>query len=70
MRKQTIEGSSIPKFFVNLNSEVCDQLLDKLYLILGMNFLKLGLRKKDREVTRKLQLYKEWSKKFTNNRIK
>ena len=53
----------------NLVSLLYAQKGDIFYLIFGINFLKLGLRKKDREINSSLRLYKAWGKKIVNEKI-
>ena len=36
--------------------------MDPLTFILGLWFVKMGIREKDKDVNRKLKIYHEWSK--------
>lgn len=38
------------------------------YALFGIKFLNLGLRQKDRDVNRRLKIYKNWGKKMVSER--
>lgn len=42
---------------------------DPFYFIFGPRFLDLGLRKKDRDLNRRIKLYKSWGHKIVSERM-
>ena len=58
IRKQKIQGQSVGIFFSDLTRDAFNQIIDPTYLIFGINFLKLGLLKSHRSVTRRGAAYK------------
>ena len=47
-----------------------DQTLEPLTFIVGMWFVKMGIRKRDRSINRLLNIYNEWSKSYITQKIK
>ena len=45
------------------------QITDLSHILFGVKYLELGLRAKDREVNRRVQLFRAWGKKFLMERV-
>lgn len=54
----SIDGEDPSSFFLKLVNEINDQSYELYAYIFGTNFFKLGFRKKDREINRKVKLFK------------
>ena len=42
---------------------------DPLYMLLGLKFVKLGLRKKDKDINRRLMMYRAWGNDFVQKKV-
>ena len=69
MENEKIEGVSIPIFVQNLMGDISSETTDLPYIIFGVKFFNLGIRKKDRDINRRLKLYKSWGKQLVNERV-
>ena len=66
---EKIEGDSIFVFLRKLLDGLVQQTVSTRYGIFGVKYLELGLNQTDREVNRKLSIYKAWAKKLIKERI-
>ena len=66
---QKIEESDIPIFLSKLMGDMAQQVADIKYTFFGVKYLELGLKQKDREVNRRLKLFKSWGSKFLAQRV-
>lgn len=56
--------------FVNqLITDVTKNAFELLPMLFGVKFVSLGLRAKDRDVNRRIIIFREWGVKFIKNRI-
>jgi hypothetical protein len=56
--------------FVNqLITDVTKNAFELLPMVFGVKFVSLGLRAKDRDVNRRIIIFREWGVKFIKNRI-
>ena len=62
LRQEQIEGVSPFVFLRQLANDVNVQNFDLLCMIFGTKFLELGLRQKDRDISRRLRVYEEWGR--------
>ena len=49
-------------------SDLLDQTYSLPYALFGVKFLNMGFRKKDRDINRRLKIYKNWGKKIVSDR--
>ena len=66
---EKIEGVHVSAFVQKLIGDLTLQNVDPAYIILGLNFVKLGLRKKDKDINRRLKLYKAWGNDFVQKKV-
>lgn len=55
-----LEGKPLCLFMNQLIADVTQQGFDPISFLLGMKFLNLGLRAKDRDINRRLKVFKDW----------
>ena len=60
LKSEKIEGKTIPCFIKELIGHMAIQLFGPLGVLGGYQLVELGLRQKDREVNRRIALYKKW----------
>jgi hypothetical protein len=48
----------------DLTEDIIVQGYDKLAYMFGVEFLNFGIRAKDRDINRRLKLYREWGMKY------
>ena len=66
---EKIEGVNVPDFVQKLMGDLALQNADPVYIILGLKFIKLGLREKDKDINRRLKLYKAWGNDFVQKKV-
>ena len=59
----------IPVFVTQLMADLTLQLSDFGHILFGIKYLQLGLKTKDREVNRRIQLFQAWGNKFLTERV-
>ena len=69
LKEEKIEGVSIQKFFSDIMGDINLQRGDPLYFAFGKRFLDLGIRKKDRDLNRRIKMYKSWGHKIVSERM-
>ena len=62
IKHEQIEGKKIPNFAKEIIGDLAFQIYDSLILFLGIRLVDLLIRARDREVNRKIRIYKEWGK--------
>ena len=69
LENEKIEGVSIPSFFSDIMGDINLQRGDLLYAVLGPKLLDSGIRQKDRDLNRRLKLYRSWGHKLIDKRV-
>ena len=64
-----IEDKTVFSYAKEVLEELITQRQDPLYFLLGPKFLELGIRKKDRQMNRKVALYEAWGKKDVRDKV-
>jgi hypothetical protein len=64
-----IEGKTLAHFMRGLMDELFYQTIDPVSIILGVKFVELGLREKDRKCNKKLKAFREFVTNFVHNRL-
>jgi cytochrome P450 len=70
LKGRTLDGVTIPKFITQLMFDVNEQGFEPVALALGPKFLELGLRAKDRDITRRVKLFRDYALKTIDDRVK
>jgi cytochrome P450 len=70
LKGQTLDGVAIPLFITKLMFDVNEQGFEPVALALGPKFLKLGLRVKDRDINRRVKLFRDYALKTIDDRVK
>ena len=68
IKEEKIEGKTIFQFAKEIMGESMSQ-RDILYFLLGIKFINLGLRKKDRLMNRKISMYEAWGRNVIDDKI-
>ena len=68
IKDEKIEGKGIFQFAKEIMGESMTQ-RDIFYFLLGLKFINLGIRKKDRVLNRKIAIYEAWGKKVIEDKI-
>jgi hypothetical protein len=66
---ETLEGKPICMFMNQLIADVTVNSFELLPMLLGVKFVSAGIRKKDRDMNRRIALFKEWGLKFIKKKI-
>ena len=69
MQSDRIEGKTVFTYAKEVIGDLIAQRRDFFYFLLGSKFLELGIRKKDREMNRKVALYEAWGKKVVGDKV-
>jgi cytochrome P450 len=70
LKGQTLDGVAIPLFITKLMFDVNEQGFEPVALALGPKFLELGLRAKDRDINRRVKLFRDYALKTIDDRVK
>jgi cytochrome P450 len=70
LKGQTLDGVAIPLFITKLMFDVNEQGFEPVALALGPKFLELGLRVKDRDINRRVKLFRDYALKTIDDRVK
>ena len=65
-----IEGINVSHFINDLNEEIITQTFDPMTIIFGPRFLESGIRKKDREISKKIKIMRKFAEETTKKRLK
>jgi len=64
-----LDNLPIALFVNKLIADVVQQAFDPIPFIFGFGFLNLGLRSKDRDINRRIRLFREWGLSFIKAKV-
>ena len=62
LENEQIEGKKVPNFVKEMIGDLAVQIFDPLTILFRIRLIDWGIRAKDREVNRKIRIFKEWGK--------
>ena len=69
LKEEKIKDQNPAELLQEIVCHCTDEYNDLVSMVLGLNFLKLGLRKKDRVFKEKMKLFNNWCRSYTKERI-
>lgn len=69
-KDEKIEGVSVAMFLKTLMDDSLINGIDFVSMVLGEGFKKLGIRKIDQDINRRIKLYKAWALGYIRARTK
>lgn len=66
---ETLEGKPVCLYMNQLIADVTLSAFELLPMILGVRFVSLGIRAKDRDINRRIKLFRTWGLQFIKARI-
>ena len=62
LENEQIEGKKVPNFVKEMIGDLAVQSFDPLTILFRIRLIDWGFRAKDRELNRKIRIFKEWGK--------